>query len=387
MPRNETVLSVFLASPSDVQEERETVYEVITELNQIWSRNLNLRLDLTKWETHTYPQFASYSQDAINSQINENYDIFIGILWSRIGTPTPKAESGTLEEFYRAYKTYQTDNNSVELMIYFKDDPIPPSMIDINQFSKIQEFKTKVGNLGGYYSSFKSQDFSSQLRTHLSAIAQKWSSKLGSSNQPSQSYNSLSEPKIIIPIEDDIEDLGIYDYIEIYTDSLSQSTNQLNNINFQIELIGKQANHYTNQLNDQVTESERKAIIHQVSKDLTKFSDSVDLTINLYINYINQSFEAFSKFLSLYVDIKNHENDNWLNELTTIFDSTLQGARSCLDSIIGLQNSITNLPRLTVELNKAKKAVNKSLNEFINKLNDTIHSLEDTISSTRLLLY
>lgn len=386
MPRNETVLNVFLASPSDVQEEREIVDEVIRELNQIWSRNLNLRLDLIRWETHTYPQFAAYPQDAINSQINDNYDIFIGILWSRLGTPTREALSGTLEEFYQAYKKYINDNNSVELMIYFKDDPIPPSLIDIEQFSKIQDFKSKIGELGGYYNSFKSNDFSSQLRTHLSAIAQKWATKL---SKPDQNLESKLEPLYNNPLnndeEDENEDLGIYDYIQIYTDSMSQSTNQINNINFQIELIGKQANHYANQFNNYLSDNDKKATVHQVSKDLTEFAKNIDISIEFYIQYINQSFEAYSKFLSLYVDIKNYDNDIWLEELTSVFDTTLQSAQTCLEAIIGLQKSVVALPRLTVELNKSKKLVIKSLNGFIVELNDTIKSLKDIIAKSRSL--
>lgn len=106
MPRNETVIGVFVASPSDVSEERKALESVVHELNKTWSKNLNLRLDLIKWETDIYPGFGEYSQDVINEQVNDEYDVFVAIFWGRSGTPTKIAESGTIEEFNRAYNKY-----------------------------------------------------------------------------------------------------------------------------------------------------------------------------------------------------------------------------------------------------------------------------------------
>ena len=137
MPRNETIISVFAASPSDVSEERKALESVTQELNKIWSKKLNLRLDLIKWETDTYPEFGAYTQDVINKQINDEYDVFIAIFWGKIGSPTQASDSGTIEEFERAYQKYTNNNDSVDIMIYFKDQAIPPSKMDFEQLQKI----------------------------------------------------------------------------------------------------------------------------------------------------------------------------------------------------------------------------------------------------------
>ena len=155
MPRVELVLQVFVASPSDVMPEREVLESIILELNQIWSKKLNLRLELNRWETNTYSSFGKDPQDVINRQIGNEFDIFIGILWGRVGTPTPRAVSGTLEEFERAYERYKNDPNSIEIMFYFKDHPIPPSKIKPEQLQKLQEFKSNLGEKGGLYFPFE----------------------------------------------------------------------------------------------------------------------------------------------------------------------------------------------------------------------------------------
>src|SRR5882757_6446254 len=98
MPRQEQVLSVFVASPSDVANERAKLESIISEINVTWSRQLGIRLDLIRWETHANPGIDVDAQAVINKQIPDDYDIFIGILWCRYGTPTQRAESGTIEE-------------------------------------------------------------------------------------------------------------------------------------------------------------------------------------------------------------------------------------------------------------------------------------------------
>src|SRR5262245_31377026 len=105
-------VKLFLVSPGDVAEEREIVSEVVTpEFNRIFSderlaKELCLHLEVLRWETHSWPGVGEDAQDVINRQIPE-YDIFLGIMWKRFGTPTGRAKSGTLEEFERAYQAFK----------------------------------------------------------------------------------------------------------------------------------------------------------------------------------------------------------------------------------------------------------------------------------------
>src|SRR5439155_8546244 len=46
------------------------------------SGGLNLRLELLRYETHTYPDIGQ-AQDVINRQIKVDYDILIGVMWKR----------------------------------------------------------------------------------------------------------------------------------------------------------------------------------------------------------------------------------------------------------------------------------------------------------------
>ncbi len=49
MPRHETIMSIFVASHSDILDERKPLESIVHELNKIWSRMLHLRIEEIKY--------------------------------------------------------------------------------------------------------------------------------------------------------------------------------------------------------------------------------------------------------------------------------------------------------------------------------------------------
>ncbi|HEY9117032.1 MAG TPA: DUF4062 domain-containing protein, partial [Roseivirga sp.] len=137
---------VFIASPGDVKEERQLFSLVIDGLQTTLAKHLNITLEPVKWETHTFPDIGDDAQDVINNQIGE-FDIMVGIMWRRFGTPTKRAESGTQEEFQRAFDLFQKFKRP-KVMFYFKRTPFYTSNLkEIDQFKKVIKFKRQVTDL------------------------------------------------------------------------------------------------------------------------------------------------------------------------------------------------------------------------------------------------
>jgi len=159
---------IFLASPGDTLKERKVVEEIVKDLNESIGSRYNFNIQLLKWETSVYPAFGEDGQDVINGQIGDDYDIFIGIMWKRFGTPTNRSESGTKEEFERAYKRFNSGEN-LNIMFYFNNEPLPQDF-DIEQFTKVKDFKTEIRGLGGLYWGYESRDkFEKTLRNQLTS--------------------------------------------------------------------------------------------------------------------------------------------------------------------------------------------------------------------------
>src|SRR5271165_6058547 len=95
------VYRILIASPSDVEAEREIAVSVIQEWNNLHSYDRKVALLPLRWETHTAPEYGTRPQEVINRAIVDECDLLVGIFWTRVGTPTGIADGGTLEEIDR----------------------------------------------------------------------------------------------------------------------------------------------------------------------------------------------------------------------------------------------------------------------------------------------
>jgi hypothetical protein len=89
---------VLIASPSDLSEERQAATEAINEWNAQHAAAEAVVLLPVKWETHATPRSGVRPQAAISQQLVGGCDMLVGMFWTRLGTDTGVAESGTVEE-------------------------------------------------------------------------------------------------------------------------------------------------------------------------------------------------------------------------------------------------------------------------------------------------
>jgi hypothetical protein len=119
--------SVLIASPSDLADERQAATEAINQWNAQHAVAESIVLLPVKSETRATPQSGGRPQRAINRQVVHQCDILVGMFWTRVGTRTRVADSGTVEEinqFVRAGKP---------ALLYFSSRPIDPNSINLEQ--------------------------------------------------------------------------------------------------------------------------------------------------------------------------------------------------------------------------------------------------------------
>jgi len=136
--RRAAVLRVLIGSPSDLKDERLAVTDAINEWNVQHADNVGTVLMPIKWETHVVPATGVRPQSAINDQIVDGCDLLIGMFWTRIGTSTGVASSGTVEEINRFV------NAGKPAMLYFSRRKISTDQIDRNQAAKLKKYKAEL---------------------------------------------------------------------------------------------------------------------------------------------------------------------------------------------------------------------------------------------------
>lgn len=339
---------------------------------------------LVKWETDIHPGFGKYPQDVINQQLNDEYDIFIALFWSKIGSPTDVAESGTIEEFERAYKKYKIDPSSLDIMVYFKDQAIPPSKMDFVQLQKLQSLKEQMGEKGGLYWTFDStEDFENLLRGHLSRVAQSWSKKLSIKESP----EPIGDSQTVESLDDDSEYYGLFDYIDIYEDRMADMTSALELMSDATIKIGVQFNRRTAEVSRLTSASaggsydqrEARKIIKLTSDDLTRYSEILNSQVAIATSSRTEAFDALSKGISISVEVSG--NEEGLNELKQNLRKMLESAGTVKDGLSGFRESVANLPKLTIQINKAKRNVIASLDSVLDEIRKTIQSASDVLDT------
>ena len=164
---NKRIIKCFIASPGDTAEERNICEKVFDEINSGIGVPYEFMLQSLRWEADVHPGIGDDGQAVINQQIDGEYDLFIGIMYTKFGTPTKRAGSGTEEEFNNAYERALKLKN-MEIMFYFNDSPINPSKIDLTQYQKVVAFRNNVVAQKCMYSMYNGlQDFEDKLRKHL----------------------------------------------------------------------------------------------------------------------------------------------------------------------------------------------------------------------------
>jgi uncharacterized protein DUF4062 len=163
------VLRIVVASPGDVQAERKALPDVIDEINRGVAADRNLRLELSRWETDTYPGFhADGPQGEIDKILRiDDCDLLIGIFWHRFGTPTMDAASGTEHEFKLARQAWQRSGRP-QIMVYFNDKAYSPrSREETDQWGRVLEFKSNFPKEGLWWPYRGSKQLASLVRNHL----------------------------------------------------------------------------------------------------------------------------------------------------------------------------------------------------------------------------
>lgn len=155
------VFRVMIASPSDVAKERQIVRDVIAEWTAVHSSDKGTVLLPVSWESHASPEMGARPQEIINRRLVEDCDLLVAVFWTRIGSPSGEAVSGTVEEIHEHIA------KGKPAMIYFSDAPVRLDSVDAAQYEELKKFREEC-KASGLYETYESlADFRDKLARQL----------------------------------------------------------------------------------------------------------------------------------------------------------------------------------------------------------------------------
>jgi len=136
MPQEVLSYTVLVGSPSDVPQERDLVAKVVHAWNRANSDAQGVVLRSRRWEQDATPDLSEQAQAVINRQLVDDCDILVAFFWSRAGTPTATASSGTEEEIARCRA------QGKRVLLYFASRAVPATA-DQQQVARVESLRKR----------------------------------------------------------------------------------------------------------------------------------------------------------------------------------------------------------------------------------------------------
>ncbi|WP_143066926.1 hypothetical protein [Sphingobium sp. YR768] len=344
--------------------------------------------ELLKWEASIAAGFGVDGQDVINQQL-PNYDLFIGLFWTRLGTKTPRSVSGTAEEYERAMERRRKFGD-VEIAFYFKDSNIDPRKLDLIQFNSLQDFEKRIQSEGAFSKIFTDDDsLRYEISLLLDRIARKFRSPTNTTDQNENSARTIPIDTSDIPkMEEFTEDLGLIDISENIENYSSISLEILGRIAESINDLNADISASTARISDisrvrQLTNDEMKPIISEISLSMDKFSDMLENSVpefsessTIMANNVRDLVRVSYDFID-----ENESSLSSVNSLKNDLLSLVEAIESSGTQMLDFRNTISGLQRMTVAFNKSKRRLVTNLDNLLEKQNSirviTMQSLSE----------
>ena len=358
-------------------------------------------------------------QAEINRQCGAEFDIYLGILGTRFGTPTQKAGSGTEEEFEQGLKRLRADSCSLRVLFYFKTGTVDPFKLEIDQLQKVNAFRAGLRSRGVLYKDFKNTaDFIQMVKNHLESLVSdewkngKWSPIQGLGedspqrmtttvtplSQDSHSEDETGATDAFVDSSDngDWEDLGLLDYVASFTEETSAMNLTLERMSENTTRVGdemrarttetesvlsrdKEVKHVGGSREQQEYVVKVRGIVDLAAQNLSDFVQAMIPSVEEYRTHSRAMFSNLRNGLQANSELGNPTDENIQQGLEDlIFHMT-----SAQDSTASFQVSIDSVPALTGKFKRAKRRAAAILGELIAEISLTADDAQKTLEIVR----
>jgi len=394
MAKTFTSLTIFVSGPSDAEAEKAALKVVVSDVSGMLEKTHGITLRLLGWPDSFRPGVGTDPQSVINQQLKDQYDVYLGILGTRFGQPTPRAGSGTAEEFEGAIDRFRKDTTSVRVLFYFNRMPVDPLDLDTDQLSKVQEFKGRLGAEGVLYRDFSDTgDFAKKIREHLyDLVHEEWSNNswtaisLGDKSKTFTAVTNALLESSNESVNAPLGSSGALGVIELH-DEFERAVAAAGEI---LVRLGAAINEHTRRTGERTDEIKALSAISNPRKELmrTKLTDIAARTAD--------DMDVLADVLASETQKFRKENrsmfDNWGRAIDlqqefaksperfakdkAALEQLVKSIRTSRDSTVAFQSTVSRTPAMTGKLMEARKRLAGRMGELIAELQFAIQEGE-----------
>jgi hypothetical protein len=374
MPRQVLEFRVIVASPSELYDTRKAVFEVIQELNRTFEAQ-GVSIRGLGWEEYATPGIGSEAQEVIGAQLLRDYDILIALFATRLGTPTERHLSGTVEEIEHAIANTGSSMGRYRVQIYFKDRIESASSISIDELAKLADFRKQLEPRGVLYKLFKDDDhLRPEIRVNLQRpILEYLKNRSIDSSSLQLPLKSADPPsKSEEPNEARVEhdEFGILDQAEVAEKSIELSVVSINRINELILEIGAETNKQVAEMENTLISNASAAQKKDFINNFAGFLKSKASALEQEARVARVNFNLFTDAIVVIAGVQKESelSEQYKEELAVflgVAETMLNSLVESRSSVVGFRNAVANIPRITVQFNQAKRLLLHAIDECL----------------------
>lgn len=135
MPLQAKIIKINIVSPTDVEEEFQSIKEAISNWNANNTESTSIVLLPIRHEITSEPPSKYQTQDGKESNITDSCDIFVGIFWTRTNTHQ-NTHNDTLNKYI-----VNLVHKNIPVKLYFSSKKVDPRIINIEQFKSLRDLE------------------------------------------------------------------------------------------------------------------------------------------------------------------------------------------------------------------------------------------------------
>jgi hypothetical protein len=133
-----TVRRLLVSGPSDITDaDLDAVAAAVGRWNAVYGPAYATAIVPLSWRHHAVAEYGEPAQDLLNDQLVDQADIVVALFWTRLGSPTSNAVSGTAEEIERAAAGRKN------VAVLHCGRPMPTD-VDLSEVGRLRTFLTDV---------------------------------------------------------------------------------------------------------------------------------------------------------------------------------------------------------------------------------------------------
>ena len=238
-------------------------------------------------------------------------------------------------------------------MFYFKEAPLSFDQIDVTQFSRVERFKSSIGDDGGLYWKFSTLvEFERHIRMHLSRQVQYFHKQQDTSVPTAETQVRDGEIQYSADAGSD-DELGLLDYLEIVDSNFYSLVEIVNEISSDTKTVGQRIIQRSAEIRSVSAQSKHPmarnrvgSIINKAAIDMTTYSARLRTKIPLFNKQLTDGTDAAGHATLIAIDMAADNKQQvtaTIQTMRTLHDQL----ESALGAMSGFQDSVLRLPRIS----------------------------------------